>query len=172
MMKMSEVPGSDPTQPPKMTPETPEQKLGRLSNMLGIDKIREQIDDLNKMQNRLLSELGNTNQNINAALEWIKDFSNKINQAGGIPQRQQTETQQQPPAGGLMQMMQGGVSFKDVAEAIRALKGNDQPQTSEFAQLGQQMVTDLIRATVDDIQQRVYGIRKLPPPNLQGHALE
>lgn len=170
---MSEIPGSDATQPPKPIPETAEQKLSRLSQALGIGNLKQQIDDLNQVQNRILTELGNTNQNLNAALEWIKDFSNKINQAQGVRQdQQQAQPQQGQPS--MMQMLQGGgVSFKDVADAIRALRGNDQPaQQSEFAQLGQQMVTDLIRATVDDIQQRVYGIRKLPPPNLQGHVLE
>ena len=160
---------SDASTPPKIPEKTAQEKIDGLATALGIPNIKQQMDDLNQTQNRILTELGNTNQNLNSALEWIRDFSSKINQAGGIPQKQESIT----PQGNIMQQMMGqGVSFKDVAEAIKALRGNDAPQQSEFAQLVQQMVTDLIRATVDDIQQRVYGLRKLPPPNLQGHVLE
>ena len=60
-----------------------------------------------------------------------------------------------------------------IAQIIQAFKGNNQapPAISPLGQLGEQMITDLVRTTIDDIQQRVYGIRKLPPPSILKESL-
>jgi|SRR5579872_197431 len=160
---------------PKPEAKSPQEKLEGLSNALGIPQIKQQLSELNETQNRILNELGTTNTNLHSCLQWIQDFTAKLNQAGGLPNQQASQQQQGQP--GLMQMVQsGGISFKDVAETIKALRGTDQqPQNNEFAQLGQQLVTDLIRTVVDDVQQRVYNIKKLPPPRIlseASHALE
>jgi len=34
------------------------------------------------------------------------------------------------------------------------------------------MINDLVRTTIDDIQQRVYGIRKIPPSSVMQQATE
>lgn len=168
--------GSDPTKEPKIIPETPEQKLSRLATTLGIPQIKQQMDDLNQVQNRILTELGNTNQNLNSALEWIRDFSAKINQAGGIPEQKQ---QVQPMSSTLAQLppeMKANLitSASDaLSRLVQAWKGSGQQGPDPMAEMGKQLMSDLFRATVDDIQQRVYGIRKIPPPNImQSHQLE
>ena len=170
--------GSDVSQPPKPTPETPTQKLERLSQALGVDKINQRIDELNQTQNRILQELGNTNQNLNSALEWIRDFSNKVNQAGGIPQQQQTTQQTQNMANTLQQLppeMKANLisSASDaLSRLVQAWKGSTPQGPDPMAEMGKQLMQDLFRATVDDIQQRVYGIRKIPPQSALSHQLE
>jgi len=54
-----------------------------------------------------------------------------------------------------------------LAQLVSAWKGTSTGGGEDFmANIGKQMLTDLVRATVDDIQQRVYGIRKSPPANV------
>ena len=52
-----------------------------------------------------------------------------------------------------------------IGKIISAWKGPQQ-NTSPMGQLGEQMINDLVRTTIDDIQQRVYGIRKIPPSSV------
>jgi len=57
-----------------------------------------------------------------------------------------------------------------VAKIVEAWKGS-KSQQSPMGALGEQMINDLVRATVDDIQQRVYGIRKIPPTNISSEIM-
>lgn len=43
---------------------------------------------------------------------------------------------------------------------------------SPMGQLGETMIQDLVRTTIDDIQQRVYGIRKIPPANVTQQTID
>jgi len=52
-----------------------------------------------------------------------------------------------------------------VAKIVEAWKGG-KTQQSPMGALGEQMISDLVRTTIDDIQQRVYGIRKIPPASV------
>ena len=60
---------SDASTPPKVPEKSPQEKIEGLASALGIPQIKQQMDDLNQVQNRILTELGNTNQNLNSALE-------------------------------------------------------------------------------------------------------
>ena len=61
-----------------------------------------------------------------------------------------------------------GSLLDGISKIIGAWKGGAQQASNPLGQLGEQLIQDLMRATVDDIQQRVYGIRKIPPPTVLG----
>ena len=59
-----------------------------------------------------------------------------------------------------------GSLLDGISKIIGAWKGGAQPQQDSMGELGKQLVTDLIRATVDDIRQKVYQVRLKPPPDM------
>jgi hypothetical protein len=130
--------------------------------------------DQAKTLDTVIRELGNTNQTIVRMGTWIEQFSQQQQPSSTL-----TGTATVPPIAPapLNNMMQDPVMKAELisklseglSQLINAIKGNNGQTAapSPFAQLGEQMVTDLIRATVDDVQQRVYNIRKLPPPNVR-----
>lgn len=157
-------------------PETPQQKIERLAhavgNVLGVDKLIQMQEEQAKRLDNMLHELGNTNQNVTRIAEYLEQAAQPQTTTTGTA-TQMPQTLHPEPIGNMMQdpIMKAELISKlseGLAQLINAVKGNTgQATPSPFAQLGEQMVTDLIRATVDDVQQRVYNIRKLPPPNVR-----
>lgn len=134
-------------------------------------KVNERIDELNTTQNRIITELGNTNQTL---ADLIQQLQAGFNQQPNATTANQPEPITSPASMAALdpltkaQVLQGLTS--SIAQLISAWKGTSQQQPDQFSMLGQQMLSDLVRATVDDIQQRVYGVRKLPPVDVQQNS--
>lgn len=149
-----------------------------------IKKILEQheleFESLNQRMNILEGQLNALPQSMeNIITEKLNGFISAL-------QGQQVQTQAQPVQG--IQDMQNAAQmfstlnpndkfqiisglFDGISKLISAWKSGGQSQSSNpLGQLGEQLISDLMRATVDDIQQRVYNIRKRPPPNVLGSS--
>ena len=170
-MKMSLPKNSESPAPSQADIE----KFKILSERLGLTAIREDVDQLKTHLNNMITELGNTN----ATLTQVVNLLNQSQQPTQPSPTSAAPTQPVMNFKSLDPVSQSQVVqnlFTGLSSVVTAWKGGT-PQTDPMGDLGKQMLTDLVRATVDDIQQRVYGIRKLPPPGIrqdiaQVHKLE
>ena len=167
-----------------MSDETPEQKFARLVENVrassGINELTQRFEEQAKVVDGLIHELGNTNQSLNQVIAII----NKSAQAQQQPQTSAasptfTPTSTMPSAMSALNSLPPEMKANLITSAsdalarlVQAWKGSPSVSSDPMGEMGKQLMQDLFRATVDDIQQRVYGIRKLPPANLSGHTLE
>lgn len=140
-----------------------------------IDKEQKKIGALNQMIDARINPLKELTMENSQKIDGIIGELQKI-----IPYIQQAQPQQAPKVGfkdlppELQSAAFEGIAGlgTSIAQIIQAFKGNNTaPAVSPLGQLGEQMITDLVRTTIDDIQQRVYGIRKLPPPSILKESL-
>lgn len=167
---------------PTDKPEDKTAKISQFVSQLVDAKITPLFDDIKQQReqmDRLTHELGNTNQTLSQLTAGFNQLVNAMNQP------QQEATAQAPTTAAMPNLNQIPPEMKaqavsmignTLAELIRAWKGSGQQAASAdpMGEMGKQLMFDLFRTTVDDIQQRVYNIRKLPPPNITSphHTLE
>jgi len=146
------------------TPATDDQKkLEKLYSIVD-GRIEEHVRDIKTVQLEHGTKLDELINQFNQLCEVLKN-----------PTAQTTATAPQPQTGEKIdfkslpqdvQMDALGKLMDGASKIVAAWKGPQQNQQSPMGQLGEQMINDLVRTTIDDIQQRVYGIRKIPPTNV------
>jgi len=148
------------------TTDEDQKKLNKLYNIVD-SRIEEQIVDLKTTLLEHGQKIDGVIKEFNSLCEVLK---------GNLQPQQGTTTQPPQPATGPQ------INFQELpsdvkadalakigtaaAQMIQAWKGGGETHSDFMGQLGKEMLTDLVRATVDDIQQRVYNIKKLPPANI------
>ena len=153
--------------------ETPEQKIARLSNALGIDKLVQRQEEQAKMLDGVIHELGNTNQNISNLKTWLQSLV-QPQQGQEVPQVQVVQPEQPIPQGlgsilmadpqTKMQMIQS------IGEIIRLIKGQPEAATGSGSINMQNMLMEwfarVMQASLDGMASQVYGVQFKPPKNI------
>lgn len=158
--------------------ETPEQKIARLSNALGIDKLVQRQEEQAKMLDGVIHELGNTNQNISNLKTWLQSL---VQPQTGQAQPTVQVTNEVPP-----QMPQGMASMlmadpqskmemiKSVAEIVRMIRGGNVESTANGGINMQNMLMEwfarVMQASLDGMASQVYGVQFKPPKNIVNSA--
>ena len=144
-------------------PNEDEEKLNVLRKVLKLDHYQLEIESIRQNVDLIKAQMV---ENTNLQNQVIDRLNSIINPGQGTT-----------PAGPLnmadpVQKMQLVTELsKALAEVVRAWKGSAADQSQDaLSGIGKQMITDLVRATVDDVQQRVYNIRKIPPPDVLHQA--
>lgn len=115
-------------------PETNEQKLQRFLEASGIKQMREDVDAFQLQLQGIISELGNTNQNISKMNTVLEQVVNIINASQGEQTQGATTTPTQPVIGPTANPMDritmvkeliGGL--KELASVYRDVKGSPSP---------------------------------------------
>lgn len=157
--------------------ETPEQKIARLSQALGIDKIVQRQEEQAKMLDGVIHELGNTNQNVANQIGGLKQWLESLvqPQPGQQPQVQVVnDSQPQMPQGigGIlmadpqtkMQMIQS------VGEIIKLIRGQPEVPSGSGSINMQNMLMEwfarVMQASLDGMASQVYGVQFKPPKNI------
>ena len=163
---------SMPIDPPK---EDKKQQIFNLINNAIDAKIQPLYNDIKQQREQLDSitkELGNTNQSLNQTITTLNQLISTLQQ----PQESPKSEQNILSSGLSPELKAQAISSlgQTLASIIQAWKGSSGAAPDPMSEMGKQLMADLFRATVDDIQQRVYGIRKIPPPNIlpRSHSLE
>ncbi len=138
-------------------------KLNKLYNIVDgrIAEFTAGIKDSQLATNQKLDSLINEFNNLLVALK-----GDGANPTGTTPPKTPPPTDLKDlPTADKLSILNG--TLPGLAQLVSAWKGTSTGGGEDFmANIGKQMLTDLVRATVDDIQQRVYGIRKSPPANV------
>ena len=142
------------------TPDEDRKKLEKLYSIVD-GRIEEHIREIN-------SKLLGHDQKLDAIIQDLTNIVTTLN--GQQPQGQAPQPQQgqsinynQLPLDVKAEAL--GKIGEGVAKIVEAWKGG-KTQQSPMGALGESMIQDLVRTTIDDIQQRVYGIRKIPPASV------
>ena len=158
--------------------ETPEQKIARLSNALGIDKLVQRQEEQAKMLDGVIHELGNTNQNISNLKTWLQSLV-QPQQGQEVPSVQVVQPEQQPIPQGMASMLMGDPTakmemIKSVAEIVRMLRGAPAEATANGGINMQNMLMEwfarVMQAYLDGMASQVYGVQFKPPKNIVNSA--
>jgi len=142
--------------------EDNKKKLEKLYSIVD-GRIEEKFTDLKTVQLEHGTKLDELINQFNQLCEVLKNPTAQTQAAAPQPQTgEKLDFKSLPPD---VQMDSLGKLGEGISKIIAAWKGPQQ-NTSPMGQLGEQMINDLVRTTIDDIQQRVYGIRKIPPSNV------
>lgn len=145
------------------TPATDDQKkLEKLYSIVD-GRIEEHVRDIKTVQLEHGTKLDELINQFNALCEVLKNPTAQTQ--AGAPQPKTGEKLDFKSLPQDVQMDALGKLMDGASKIVAAWKG-PQAQQSPMGQLGEQMINDLVRTTIDDIQQRVYGIRKIPPSNV------
>ena len=170
----------EPIQEEPEEPEPTEEQLNarydQMKKFLGIDKMELMVDELNKTQNAILTDLGNSNQTLKRIDDLIKQAQENYQPQQQAGQEQPTATSQQQP--GLPQNTNPGLDLeklqaigaiaKDAAQAYAAARGNIQNQGQMQNDLVQTIMGafgKLIQIHVDDAVFRTYDDRGRSVPS-------
>ncbi len=146
------------------TPDQDDQKkLEKLYSIVD-GRIEEHVRDIKTVQLEHGTKLDELINQFNALCEVLKNPTAQTQAGAPQPQAGQKLDFKSLPAD--VQMDALGKLGEGISKIIAAWKGPQQDQQSPMGKLGEQMINDLVRTTIDDIQQRVYGIRKIPPANV------
>lgn len=142
--------------------EDNKKKLEKLYSIVD-GRIEEKFTDLKTVQLEHGTKLDELINQFNQLCEVLKNPTAQTQAAAPQPQTGEKldfkSLPQEVQIDALGKLMDGA------SKIVSAWKGS-QNQQSPMGQLGEQMINDLVRTTIDDIQQRVYGIRKIPPPGV------
>jgi len=154
--------------------EDNKKKLEKLYSIVD-GRIEEKFTDLKTVQLEQGTKLDELINQFNQLCEVLKNPTAQTQAAAPQPQTGEKLDFKSLPQE--VQMDALGKLMDGASKIVAAWKG-PQSQQSPMGQLGEQMINDLVRTTIDDIQQRVYGIRKIPPGNVlqqstaQSHRLQ
>jgi len=140
-----------------------QKKLEKLYSIVD-GRIEEKFTDLKAVQLQHGTKLDELINQFNQLCEVLKNPTAQTQAAAPQPQTGEKLDFRSMPAD--VQMDALGKLGEGISKIIAAWKGPEQNKQSPMGQLGEQMINDLVRTTIDDIQQRVYGIRKIPPSNV------
>jgi len=148
--------------------EDNKKKLEKLYSIVD-GRIEEKFTDLKTVQLEQGTKLDELINQFNQLCEVLKNPTAQTQAAAPQPQTgEKLDFKSLPPD---VQMDALGKLMDGASKIVSAWKG-PQTQSSPMGQLGEQMINDLVRTTIDDIQQRVYGIRKIPPSSVMQQATE
>jgi len=148
--------------------EDNKKKLEKLYSIVD-GRIEEKFTDLKTVQLEQGTKIDELIKEFNALCEVLKNPTPQTTAAAPQPQTgEKLDFKSLPPD---VQMDALGKLMDGASKIVSAWKG-PQTQSSPMGQLGEQMINDLVRTTIDDIQQRVYGIRKIPPSSVMQQATE
>lgn len=158
--------------------ESPEQKIARLSQALGIDKLVQRQEEQAKMLDGVIHELGNTNQNISNLKTWLQSLV-QPQQGEQQPQVQVLPSQEPQIPQGMAGMLMGDPQAKiqmiqSIAEIVKMLRGgNPEPQANGGINM-QNMLMEwfarVMQASLDGMASQVYGIQMQPPKGILNSA--
>jgi len=143
--------------------EDNKKKLEKLYSIVD-GRIEEKFTDLKTVQLEQGTKLDELINQFNQLCEVLKNPTAKSTEAAPQPNTGEKIDFKSLPQE--VQMDALGKLMDGASKIVAAWKGPQQNQQSPMGQLGEQMINDLVRTTIDDIQQRVYGIRKIPPGNV------
>jgi len=146
------------------TPDEDQQKKKNTLYSMIDGRIEEHVRDLKTVQLEHGTKLDELINQFNALCEVLKNPTAQTQ--AGAPQPKTGEKLDFKSLPQDVQMDALGKLMDGASKIVSAWKGPQQNQQSPMGQLGEQMINDLVRTTIDDIQQRVYGIRKIPPSSV------
>jgi len=146
-----------------------QKKLEKLYSIVD-GRIEEHVRSIKSVQLEHGTKLDELINQFNALCEVLKNPNAQTQTAAPQPTTGEKLDFKSMPAD--VQMDALGKLGDGISKIIAAWKGPQQNQQSPMGQLGEQMINDLVRTTIDDIQQRVYGIRKIPPSSVMQQATE
>jgi len=145
------------------TPNQDDQKkLEKLYSIVD-GRIEEHVRDIKTVQLEHGTKLDELINQFNQLCEVLKNPTGTAQATAPQPQTGEKIDFKSLPQD--VQMDALGKLMDGASKIVAAWKGQ-QNQESPMGKLGEQMINDLVRTTIDDIQQRVYGIRKIPPANV------
>lgn len=158
--------------------ETPEQKIARLSNALGIDKLVQRQEEQAKMLDGVIHELGNTNQSISNLKTWLQSLV-QPQQGQETPQVQVVPPEQPQIPRGMASMLLGDPAakmemIKTVTELVRLIRGGPSEVSGSGGINMQNMLMEwfarVMQASLDGMASQVYGVQFKPPKNIVNSA--
>lgn len=157
--------------------ETPEQKIARLYQALGLDKITQRQEEQAKMLDGVIHELGNTNQNVANQIGGLKQWLESLiqPQQGQTPQVQVVQPEQSTIPQGIGSILMSDPQTKmqmiqSIGEIIRLIKGQPEVSTGSGSINMQNMLMEwfarVMQASLDGMASQVYGVQFKPPKNI------
>ncbi len=138
-------------------PNEDEEKLNALRKVLKLDHYQLEIESIRQNVELIKSQVAENTNVLNQIVDAVNGKTAQATQAGSLQ------------VGPVEKMQLVTELSKGLAEVVKAWRGGEQGQDA-LSGIGKQMITDLVRATVDDVQQRVYNIRKIPPEDVLRQA--